>query len=146
MAELLSRGRLGLPAVDGPLDLRVDVLGEPLERQALLDALDGALDGRLDAVDAPLDGRHEVADVALPARGPADRLRRDALLGAGQHHVEGRQGAHTGCAEAEDLTGPGVGDADGHGGALAVASLVVWCGWALPVDQVAGSRRMSFVG
>ena len=102
--------------VERLVDAPVGALGHLLERQAVLDALDGAGDGRGDALDAALDGVLEHGDVALPAGGPLDSLAGDALLGAGQHHVEGQEATDAGAGKAKDLRGAGGGDADGHFG------------------------------
>lgn len=99
---------------DAELDLAVDALGDPLEREAVVDALDRLANTGLDAL-GHLGGRvGEVGDVALPTGRPLDRLARDALLGARKHHVEGRE-AYDACeAEGGVFGGSGGGDADGH--------------------------------
>jgi hypothetical protein len=102
--------------VEGLLDVLVCPLGRPLQGEAVLDPLDGPLDGRRDALDAPLDGVPEEGDVALPAGSPLDRLPGETLLGAGGHEVEGGEPGDASGAHAEDLGPGGGGDADDHVG------------------------------
>ena len=113
--HLVVHERLADP-VHALLDAAVGVLGDLLEGQALVDALDRLLDGRGDALDGALGVGGEVGDVALPAGRPLCGLGGEALLGAGQQHVEGGEGADAGDAEGEQLGAAGGGDADGHGG------------------------------
>ena len=90
-------------AVDAAPDAAVDAAGDGAEGQAVVDTLDGALDGRGDALGGALDGGGEVADVALPARGPAGRLRGHALRGARHEHVERGQDEGARAGEGEEL-------------------------------------------
>lgn len=49
------------------MDSLVDIVGHLLQRQLVVDALDGALDGWRDEPSSPLDRAHEEVDVSLPA-------------------------------------------------------------------------------
>lgn len=113
--SLRRRRTVGVHAVDAPPDTALHLLGHLLERQLLLDALDGAGDGGLDALDTLLDGRGEEADVLLPAGRPLGGLAGHALLGAGHHHVERGEDADAGGAEEEDFGAPGAGETGNSG-------------------------------
>jgi hypothetical protein len=86
----------------------------------MLDPLNGPCHGRRYPLDASLDGVLEHCDVALPARCPLEGLACETLLSAGEHEIEGGEGADAGSAEAEDFTSGGGGNADGHGGCWGV--------------------------
>jgi len=101
-------------AVNALLDAPVDVLGDLLQRQALVNLLDGLLDRRRDPLDAALGVGDEVADVALPAGRPSRGLAGEALLGAGQDHVEGCESTDACDAEGQELGATWLGNADGH--------------------------------
>lgn len=108
----------------------------------MLDALDGALNGRRDTLDAALDGVAEHSDVALPPRRPLVRLLVQPLVGAGRHQIKGRETGGAGGAHSEDLGAGGGGDADGHVGGdgnvlegEVVAVGVVAGGWRSGIDR-----------
>lgn len=75
-------------AVNAPLDSSVDVQRHLLERQLVVDLLDGARYAGLGPLRETLGGGGDARDAALPSRGPAGGLRGDAFLGAREHHVE----------------------------------------------------------
>jgi len=107
-------GVLDAHPVEALLDALVYPLGRLLQRKAVLDPLDGPLDGRRDPLNALLNGVLEHGDVALPPRSPLVGLLVETLIGAGGHQVEGRKPGGAGGAHGEDLSPGGGGNADGH--------------------------------
>lgn len=108
---------LGSKARDAVLDRLVDALGHPLERQATVDALDGAGNRRLDALGSALGRVHKEVDVAFPSRRPLGRLVGELLLCTRHDHVEGGQDADASESNKEELGALGVretGDTRSH--------------------------------
>jgi hypothetical protein len=96
------------------LDTSIRFLRHLVQGQSVLDPLNGPRHGRRHPLDASLDGVLEEGDVAFPARSPLEGLSGETLLCAGDHQVEGSEGADAGGTEAEDFTSGGGGNADRH--------------------------------
>lgn len=84
----------------------------------MLDAMNGAFNGRCDALDAALDGDvvRKVVDVALPSGRPLGRRPSHALFGTGDAHGERGERADAGSAEEDVLGHTGGRDTDDHFG------------------------------
>lgn len=61
-------------SVNTPLDASIDVLCHLLERDPVLDPLDGACDAGLGSLGETLSGGGEMRDASLPTRSPLDSL------------------------------------------------------------------------
>ena len=92
-----------LEAIHVVLDPPVDVHGDPLERKAVVDSLDGLLDTGLDALSDGAGRGGKVGDVLLPAGSPLLCLVGHTGLGAGKHHVQWCKARNTGEAEGDTL-------------------------------------------
>lgn len=110
--------------VQTPPDAALGPLRCPLQGEAGLDALDGALDGRGNPLDAALDGAPEHRDVALPPRRPLAGLLGETLLGTGGHQVERSEEGDAGGAHGENLGPRRGGDAERHVGGMDVIELM----------------------